>query len=315
MTNGDGLSRASSGVQVDQRTCENCNSTFPLTRKTRGRFCSRACYQRWWTATKQQSASRKGADRLAQLRDEGKDPRRSEHAIWKRHMSYRNISLIAPPPAADEDVSWSARGAYWEGALAPAKVTSPWRRDRTPLVLAGHGAQLRVDAGTLLVRNGLTHHPQVREEFRFFPGDPALPSRLVLVDTDGYITMGAIEWLALQDVPVLMLSWDGAARSLLPVGGSRGAPELLQAQVRALSDGTGLRIATDSPGKLTVRPLRSRACRPHRRSATHAPAFSKSARSCLRILPPIWTDCDFSRHAPRRSTSRHGGICRFAGAR
>jgi CRISPR-associated endonuclease Cas1 len=161
-------------------------------------------------------------------------------------MSYRNIALSAPPQDADDDdVSWAARGTYWEGTATSPKVTSPWRRDRTPLVLAGHGAQLRVDAGTLLVRNGLTHHPQVREEFRFFPGDPALPSRLVLVDTDGYITMGAIEWLALQDVPVLLLGWDGAARSFLPAGGSRGAPELLQAQVRALSDDTGLRLANE----------------------------------------------------------------------
>jgi len=31
-------------------------------------------------------------------------------------------------------------------------VAPPWQRDRTPLVLAGHGAQLRVDAGTLLER-------------------------------------------------------------------------------------------------------------------------------------------------------------------
>jgi CRISPR-associated protein Cas1 len=240
------FSRAVPAAQIVQRTCENCGSTFPLARKTQGRFCSRACYQQWWTATKQQSASRKGADRLAQLRDQGSDPRKSEHATWKRQMSHRNIALSAPPQDADEDdVFWSARGAYWEDAVAAPKVTSPWRRDRMPLVLAGHGAQLRIDAGTLLVRNGLTHHPQAREEFRFFPGDPTLPSRLVLVDTDGFITMGAIEWLALQDVPVLLLSWDGANRSLLPAGGSRADPELLQAQVRALSDGTGLRLATD----------------------------------------------------------------------
>ncbi len=226
------------------RTCEQCGSTFVHIRRTQGRFCSRACYQLWWTATKQVSAARKGADRLAELRDQGKDPRKSEHATWKRQMSYRNLALSAPPQdTTEDDPSWSERGTYWETAFTPTKVTSPWRRDRMPLVLGGHGVQLRIDAGTLLVRNGLTHHPQQREEYRFFLGDPSLPLRIVLVDSDGYITLDAIDWLARQEVPVLLLAWDGAARSLLPAGSSRSIPELLQAQVRGLTDGSGLRLA------------------------------------------------------------------------
>jgi CRISPR-associated protein Cas1 len=239
-------SRGASVVVTDQRTCENCRSTFAHTRKTQGRFCSRLCYQQWWTATKQATSSRKGADRLAQLRDQGQDPRKSEHATWKRQMSYRDIALSTPPRDSDQDDgSWFDRGAYWEGELTPSKVSSPWRRQRTPLVLAGHGVQVRVDAGTLLVRNGHTHHPQVREEFRFFPGDPSLPSRIVLVDTDGYITLSAIEWLARQGVPLALLAWDGTARSLLAAEGSRSDPELLKAQVRGLTNGVGLRLARE----------------------------------------------------------------------
>jgi CRISPR/Cas system-associated endonuclease Cas1 len=170
-------------------------------------------------------------------------------------------------------------------------------------VLAGHGAQLRVDAGTLLVRNGLTHHPQVREEFRFFPGDPALPSRLVLVDTDGYITMGAIEWLALQDVPVLMLSWDGAARSLLPVGGSRGAPELLQAQVRALSDGTGLRIATDLIARKVDGSAVALACLQASPAISHARASLLEISAELSANPP--TDMDGLRLLEARAAAQY----------
>lgn len=309
MTGVQRFSRGTSTVRIEQRTCENCSSTFPRTRKTQGRFCSRVCYQRWWTATKQQSASRKGADRLAQLRDQGEDPRKSEHATWKRHMSYRNIALSAPPQGADEDdVSWSARGAHWEGALTPPKVTSLWRRDRTPLVLVGHGAQLRVDAGTLLARNGLTHHPQVREEYRFFPGDPALPSRIVLVDTDGYITMSAIEWLALQDVPVLLLGWDGAARSLLPVGGSRSVPELLQAQVRALSDGTGLRLATDLIARKVDGSALALATLPDSRLVSQAQASLADISAELRASPP--TDMDALRLVEARAAARYFAVWR-----
>jgi CRISP-associated protein Cas1 len=231
-------------ANMTTRQCEHCGSAFTRMRKTQGRFCSRACYQQWWTATKQLSASRKGADKLAQLRDEGNDPRKSAHSNWKRRMSHRNIALrTAPEETREDDASWSERGGYWETDLSSAKVTLPWRRDRVPLVLAGHGARLRVDSGTLLVRNGLTHYPQQRQEYRFFPGDPTLPSRIVLVDSDGYITLDAIDWLARQEVPVLLLAWDGTARSLLPAGGSRSIPELLQAQVRALTDSTGLRLA------------------------------------------------------------------------
>jgi CRISP-associated protein Cas1 len=43
------------------------------------------------------------------------------------------------------------------------------------LILCGHGVSLNVDGGTLLIRNGLTHYPQRRDEFRFFKGEPAIP--------------------------------------------------------------------------------------------------------------------------------------------
>src|SRR6516164_4809345 len=55
----------------------------------------------------------------------------------------------------------------------------------TASVLCGHGVSLRVDAGTLLIRNGFTHYPQKQEAYRFFKGGLDLPSRIVMMDGSG----------------------------------------------------------------------------------------------------------------------------------
>src|SRR5262249_13777235 len=74
----------------------------------------------------------------------------------------------------DDDELWAARAKYWQSieAESPARKNANVRRiERRPLVLTGHGVQLRLDRGTLFVRNGFTHYPQTREEWRLFPGD------------------------------------------------------------------------------------------------------------------------------------------------
>src|SRR5215217_4620161 len=85
------------------------------------------------------------------------------------------------------------------------------RRERSKhaLVLCGHGVSLRVDAGTLLIRNGFTHYPQQREEFRYFRGDLDRPARIILLDGSGSISFDVLDWLAEQDVPLIRISWTG----------------------------------------------------------------------------------------------------------
>ena len=46
------------------------------------------------------------------------------------------------------------------------------QRRQEPLILCGHGVSLRVDKGSLLIRDGFTHYPQPEETYRFFKGDP-----------------------------------------------------------------------------------------------------------------------------------------------
>jgi CRISPR-associated endonuclease Cas1 len=111
-------------------------------------------------------------------------------------------------------------------------------------VLAGHGVQLRIQHRTLLIRDGFTHYPQTRREYRLFPGDRKLPSRIVVLNADGSISLDVVAWLAEQAIPLVMLDWQGQVLSVL--GGRPLVPDskLWAAQVAAQSNGAGLQLAT-----------------------------------------------------------------------
>src|SRR5437899_1718408 len=111
-----------------------------------------------------------------------------------------------------DDLEWAERSAYWQqqNTWRPRHPHQK-RRHRNPLVLGGHGVRLRIDRGTLYVANGFTHYPQRREEWRFFPGHPDLPSRIVVVDADGSITFDVLAWLSAQDIPLVQVNWRGEA--------------------------------------------------------------------------------------------------------
>jgi CRISP-associated protein Cas1 len=83
------------------------------------------------------------------------------------------------------------------------------------LVLAGHGVSLRIEAGTLLIRNGFTHYPQKQETYRFFKGDADLPPRIIMVDGTGSITFDVLTWLNEQKVPLVKIDWTGNAVSVI----------------------------------------------------------------------------------------------------
>ena len=70
-------------------------------------------------------------------------------------------------------------------------------------MLAGRGVSLKVDAGSLLIRNGFTHYPQTQDTYRFFKGDAALPSRIIMLDGSGSITFDVLAWLNQQRVPLV----------------------------------------------------------------------------------------------------------------
>jgi CRISPR-associated protein Cas1 len=133
----------------------------------------------------------------------------------------------------DVDEEWTARGEFWLSNNPKSSKRGRPANERQPLVLSGHGMRLRINHGALEIRNGFTHYPQQREELRIFPGEMLRPSRIILLDGSGAITLDVISWLSTQNIPLFQLNYRGQVVAAIG-GNSIGAdPELLQLQIAA----------------------------------------------------------------------------------
>ena len=118
--------------------------------------------------------------------------------------------------AAADDSEWLDRSRHWANHGTGPKDKRVRRQPRhDPLILAGHGVSLRIEAGTLLVRNGFTRYPQKQETFRFFKGDADLPPRIIMLDGSGGITFDVLIWLNEQKVPLVKIDWTGNAVTVI----------------------------------------------------------------------------------------------------
>jgi CRISPR-associated protein Cas1 len=231
-------SQEAPGARDVRSVCEQCGTAF-LRRKPTQRFCSRVCFYGWWTATVQPRAATAGIHRLVEL-----------HGRAPEQVSGDDAGLgggAMPDPQEADALAWAERGQYWEREVAQAERTAARRRNHPtqahPLMLSGHGVRLRVDHGALLVHDGFTHYPQARREWRLFPGDWRLPSRIILLDSDGSLSVDVLAWLAEQRIPLVVLNWRGEAVSVTQGIGMVTDAALRQAQVAAQENGLGLRIA------------------------------------------------------------------------
>jgi CRISPR-associated endonuclease Cas1 len=137
---------------------------------------------------------------------------------------------------ADPD-SWVGRNQHWiSEAQRAARPRRRRERQKAPLILCGHGVSLRVDGGTLLIRNGLTHYPQQREEFRFFKGDPAVPLRIIVLDGSGCLSFDVLDWLSEQQVSLVRINWKGEVVSVLAGSGFSADRSKLRWQVETRAD-------------------------------------------------------------------------------
>jgi CRISPR-associated protein Cas1 len=119
---------------------------------------------------------------------------------------------------AGDDSEWADRSRHWSQRPSCSKDRR-FRRQPSgdPLILAGHGVSLQIDAGTLLVRNGFNHYPQKQKTCRFFKGDADLPSRIIMLDGTGSITFDVLTWLNEQKVPLVKIDWTGNAVTVVSV--------------------------------------------------------------------------------------------------
>src|SRR6516164_3645460 len=147
-------------------------------------------------------------------------------------------------PTMEDDFAWADRIKSWSHGLDGGLPGDRRRRTtRLPLILSGHGVSLRVDSGTLLIRNGFTHYPQQREEWRFFPGHWRLPSRIVVLDADGRLSFEVLAWLSTQAIPLIQINWRGEAVQVAGGTGSAVDRHLVEKQLAARENGVGQRVA------------------------------------------------------------------------
>jgi CRISPR-associated protein Cas1 len=115
----------------------------------------------------------------------------------------------------DDDIDWLTRSSHW--SMQARRKNKPWakRQQASAVILGGHGVSLKIDAGTLLIRNGYTHFPQKQQQYRYFKGDADLPSRIIMLDGSGSITFDVLAWLNEQNVPLVKIDWTGRAVTVI----------------------------------------------------------------------------------------------------
>src|ERR1035438_1413786 len=112
---------------------------------------------------------------------------------------------------------------------------------RTGVVtLFGYGIQVRVDRGPLLIADGIGPD---RRQFRLPRVGHGL-KRLVVIGSDGMVSLAALRWLADQDASFVMLERDGSV--LATTGPVRPSDaKLRRAQALAHTSGAALRITRE----------------------------------------------------------------------
>jgi CRISPR-associated endonuclease Cas1 len=108
------------------------------------------------------------------------------------------------------------------------------------VTLFGYGTSVRVDRGHLVLEDGIG---AVRRKGRFSRVGHGL-QRLVIVGSDGNVSLAALRWLADQNAAFVMLDRDGSV--LLTTGPVRPSDaKLRRAQALAYESGMTLRIARE----------------------------------------------------------------------
>jgi CRISPR-associated endonuclease Cas1 len=164
-------------------------------------------------------------------------------------------SNSAPAPSAEAIIAetsadWLASGQRYEQLVA--KLTKPAQNTarhgkrlssgRT-LILAGHGAGLKVERDALVVNEGHTHYPQTPLTHTLYRGMHDV-TRIVCLNPTGALSFAAISWCAAQGISVLLLDRDGSNLSAFTPDAESDAT-LRRAQYLAASMGRDVEVARE----------------------------------------------------------------------
>lgn len=141
------------------------------------------------------------------------------------------VSRLANQQHLNDKNDWAWRSEYWNNQSRPITAVGKSNRRKDPLMLCGHGVSMKIDAGTLFIRNGFTHHPQQREEYRFFRGSLDIPPQILMLDGSGNISFDVLNWLTEQQVALVRIKWNGEVASVLSGYGYAANPHRVQWQM------------------------------------------------------------------------------------
>lgn len=146
------------------------------------------------------------------------------------------MGILAETREADDE-AWASRNEFWRTRNPVVARPSGGRKRRPqPLILCGHGVHLKVYKGTLLIRDGFTHWPQERVEYRFFKGAQDLPPRIVMLDGSGSLSFDVMRWLSEQGIPLIQLDYTGNVISVIGGAGFAIDPAKVQWQIDTRND-------------------------------------------------------------------------------
>lgn len=123
----------------------------------------------------------------------------------------RRMSSAEALVQAEAD-AYKASGERYE-----AQTTKALKRERNrTIILAGHGASIKVERDALIVSEGHTHYPQAPQTHTLYRGQHDV-SKIIVLARSGHISIAAFAWCKEEDICILLLHEDGELlQSLTP---------------------------------------------------------------------------------------------------
>jgi CRISP-associated protein Cas1 len=155
------------------------------------------------------------------------------------------------------------------------------------LILAGHGAGLKVERDALVVSEGHTHYPQTPLIHTLYRGMHDV-TRIVCLNPTGALSFAAISWCAAQGISLLLLDRDGSILSAFTPDAESDAT-LRRAQYLAASTGRDVEIARELVRRKVEGQRATLLAHPRLPGAERAASVLADALTWLALpTPPEW---------------------------
>src|SRR5258708_8976268 len=160
----------------------------------------------------------------------------------ERSSRPRDVAVSVPDDTAtDPDSPRAILAGIFQRPSADAHVA----------IVHGYGAQIRVQHGQLVIRDGIGRHRRERS----YPKTDRTLRRIIVTAVYGFVSLESYRWLAEHDITVTMLNPDGELSTFWTHGQSAQDARLIRRQALAVTDG----IATDIARELLTRKVRGQA--------------------------------------------------------